>query len=149
MFTLRAPCRHCGSIEGRIQPSNGQDCAYCSSCGLFQYNAPRTETGRAPRSVQSTHEAILPSQRARILQRATGRCELCGSPRELSVGHLLSVADGHAAGLPDGVINHDENLAAFCAECHLGMGRESIPVRLLVALLECRVRRSMDAAHRS
>lgn len=115
----------------------------CSFCKQYQYCAPRTETGREVRTVSTTHRLIKPNQRARILERATGRCELCGSGRDLHVGHLLSVADGHEHGLSDDEINSDDNLSAMCAECNLGLGRASVPPRLLVALV---VRRAKATA---
>ena len=136
---LRAPCS-CGGTEGRIETRNGQDCVFCSSCNKWQYNAPKTETGRAVRSVSTVHEAIRPAVRARVLLRANRHCELCGAERELHVGHLLSVADGVRGGLADAEINGEENLAAMCVECNLGLGANPVPLRLMVALVLARVR---------
>jgi 5-methylcytosine-specific restriction endonuclease McrA len=141
VLTLRKACV-CGGKTGRIQPTNGQNCVYCLLCGKFQYNAPRTETGEKRRSIQTTHELITPSKRARVLNRANGRCELCGNLRDLSVGHLLSVADGHAEGLTDAQINSDENLCAMCTECNLGQGQINASARFYMALL---VRRNSNA----
>lgn len=136
---MRAPCKFgCPTTKGHIVAVGLQDVVRCSLCNKAQYNAPRTETGRAPRTVQSTHEAIRPNQRARVLQRAHGRCEQCGSTELLHVGHTLSVADGHAQGLSDQEINSDDNLIALCAECNLGMGKRSMPLWLVVSLLRKR-----------
>lgn len=137
-FEMRRPCQGCRSSEGYIVTRSGQDCVFCAACDTFQYNAPRTETGRAVRSVSTVHEAIRTNQRARIIERASGRCELCGAPPPLDIGHLLSVKDGLAEGLTESIINSDENLAAMCKECNLGFGPRSVPVRLMVALLRRR-----------
>jgi len=135
---LRKPCVGCGSDYGRIVTRNGQDCVYCEGCNRYQYNAPKTETGREVRSVQTTHTAIKPNQRVRILLRANGRCELCGRKGEeagLHVGHLVSVKAGTAGGMSDDEINSDENLSAMCAECNLGLGQEPVPLRLAIRLV--------------
>lgn len=137
-YAMRTPCIACGHEWGSITHKNGQDCVYCGGCGKFQYNAPKTETGRAVRSVSTTQEAIKPKQRTRIVERATGRCEICGSRSELHVGHILSVADGHRYGLTDDVINSDENLICACAQCNLGGGKATISLRLAVAILTAR-----------
>ncbi len=146
---LRAPCKRCGSTTGNIQTKppvpGGQDCVYCD-CGAFQYNAPKTETGRKQRSVQTTHEAIKPNQRARIILRANGRCELCGVGADvarLDVGHLLSVDDGHKQGYPDELINSDENLAAMCDQCNLGLGKQTLPLRLAFAIFMAHAERNV------
>ena len=139
VFTLRAPCAHCGNLEGLITEVSGQAVVRCSECSRFQYNAPKTETGVKPRTVAGTHDGISPSKRSRILERATGRCELCGSSQNLHVGHLLSVLDGQAAGFSDYEINSDDNLAALCESCNLGMGSLAIHPRLYVALLRRRL----------
>jgi len=114
---------------------NGQDCIVCH-CGRWQYNAPKTETGRVVRSVSTTHKAIKPKQRYRILERANRCCELCRKPnRGLHVGYAISVDDGHKAGLSDELINSDENLLALCDECNLGQGSLTLPIRILVGIL--------------
>lgn len=110
LIALRKPCVRCKCTEGRIETRSGQDCVYCVGCDAWQYNAPKTETGRKQRSVSTTHEAIGPKLRSRIIDRANRRCERCGKPAEqaktgLHVGHVVSVADGHAYGLSDAEIN--------------------------------------------
>jgi hypothetical protein len=97
------------------------------------------ETGQAQRSVTTVHNGVRPKQRARILLRANGLCELCGARSTLHVGHLISVADGLGEGLSEFTLNHDENLAALCEECNLGLGRISVTARLLVGLILRRV----------
>ena len=141
IITMRKACQ-CGESRGNIQTRSGQDCVYCL-CGKYQYNAPKTETGRAVRTVQTTHSLIKPSQRSRIIDRANSRCERCGkhamqSSTGLHVGHILSVAEGQANNLADDVINSDENLIAECDECNLGHGKGCLPVRFIVALLMAR-----------
>jgi len=138
-ITMRAPCPGCGHDRGRIITKNGQDTVRCTSCDRFCYCAPKVETGREARSVSTVHNGIKPKQRARLLMRASGRCELCGGRESLHVGHALSVAEGLEMGLTEAELNSDENLIAQCAECNLGLGREPIPVRVLVAILRARL----------
>ena len=139
-YVLRTPCR-CGSSEGEIRTTNGQDCVYCQ-CGKYQYNAPKTETGRKPRSVSATHSLVSPKQKSRVIKRANTRCERCGKPAVktqtgLQVGHILSVADGLKLEVPDHLINSDDNLIAECDECNLGH-RETLPLQLVAAILKAR-----------
>lgn len=139
-FPLREPCQRCGNGIGRIEPRSGQDCVFCASCGRFAYNAPRVETGRAPRTVATVHEGIRPKTRWAVLARANGRCELCGAIGTLHVSHLLSVKDGLDNGFTEQQLNTAENLAAFCEECNLGQGRTSVPPVLWLALMRKRLR---------
>jgi hypothetical protein len=136
---MRDPCG-CGCVEGYIKTKNGNDCVFCAECGDFKYNAPKTETGRAPRTVQTTHRNIKPKQRARILMRANGHCELCGSTINLHVSHLVSVDAGIRLGMSDPEINSDDNLFAGCAQCNLGIGKEIVPPRLLAKMCMARMR---------
>jgi 5-methylcytosine-specific restriction endonuclease McrA len=145
-ITMRSACARCGSSGGEIIDRNGQDTVRCGGCGTFQYNAPRTETGKRQRSVTTVHNGIKPGQRARILSRATGRCELCGSRGNLHVGHILSVDAGVTYGLADAEINHDENLMALCEECNLGFGAEPMPLRVAIAVLRARIAWAAKAA---
>jgi 5-methylcytosine-specific restriction endonuclease McrA len=146
IHALRKPCA-CGSTQGSITSRSGQDCVFCCECNKFQYNAPKTETGRAVRTVKTTHDAISPKMRSKIIERANRRCERCGrlgedSTSGLHVGHVVSVDAGHKYGLSDAEINGEDNLIAECAECNLGHGSEALPVRLLVALVMARTKRS-------
>lgn len=141
-FVMRRPCgdgdpkRGCGWPDGVIREKNGQDVVFCAACSRYQYNAPRVETGRAIRSVTTVHNGIKPKQRARIILRACGACELCHAcDRPLHAGHLLDVDDGLKAGLTESDLNCDDNLAAMCDECNIGLSNEPIPTRLFVALL--------------
>lgn len=145
-FRMRAPCKDCGSVDGTLTETGAQDVVRCL-CGKFQYNAPRTETGKEVRTVQTVHEAIKPKLRAQVIVRASCRCELCGkrvtdTTMELHVGHAISVKDGIAQGLTDAEINDPENLMAQCAECNLGLSAEPLPLRLLVNVLMARLRRN-------
>jgi len=132
--------RGCGT-SGYIVTKNGQDCVYCSRCNSYAgYNAPKTETGRAPRSVTSNRDGIKPGQRARILERDNGCCVLChASNVNLHVGHLLSYSEGKKQGLTDDQLNDDENLAAMCDECNLGLSDRPVSIRLLMAVLIARL----------
>jgi hypothetical protein len=136
--TERAHADRCTCRDGEIRTKNGQDVVYCVQCGAFCYCAPRVETGREVRSVTTIHNGIRPKDRARVIARASGRCEMCGSRDNLHVGHLLSVDDGIKQGFTEAFLNDDENLACFCSECNLGMGCESVPLRLVVAILRAR-----------
>jgi hypothetical protein len=147
LYQMRAPCRVCKGTTGRIETKNGQDCVLCGGCDRFQYNAPKTETGRAPRTVTTVHNGIKPGQRARVLERDNGRCVLCGGKIDLHVGHLLSVNEGLKQGLTDQQINDDENLAAMCAECNLGYSERPVSLRLLIAVLMARLNIKDQNAH--
>ena len=144
--TLRQACIYCGSIQGRIATKNGQDMVSCV-CGRWQYNAPKTETGRRPRTATAIHDMIKPSQRARILMRATGRCELCGSRENLHVGHLLSAEAVLLLGMTEAQLNDDENLCAMCEACNLGVGKEPVPARWLMALVLTRIAADRQSNH--
>lgn len=139
-FTMRAPCR-CGSTTGRIVEKSGQDTVRCNVCNAYCYCAPRTETGRAVRSVSTVRRGIRPSDRTRILERDGYRCVLCrqDDASKLHVGHIVSVDAGIATGLSDEEINDDENLIAQCEECNLGQGPQPIPLRVAVVILRARI----------
>lgn len=143
-FKMRKPCAKCGCENGSITERGAQDVVRCAACQAFQYNAPRTETGKAVRTVKTVHDAIKPKTRARVLMRATGRCELCGErpgdTAQLHVGHCVSVKHGLQFGLTDDELNGDENLVALCDQCNLGMGQETIPLRLAMAMQMARLR---------
>lgn len=141
MFEIRNPCVHCSSTEGVIRQAGGQDVVFCADCGRYQYNAPKVETGKKTRSVSTTHALITPKIRARVLLRASGRCELCGEgppEKNLHVGHILDVDSGMKANLTEVILNSDENLAVMCEECNLGLGPEPFPLRLVLAILKRR-----------
>jgi 5-methylcytosine-specific restriction endonuclease McrA len=139
-FAMRAPCRDCGHATGVVHEVNGQDTVRCAQCGRYQYNAPRTETGRRVRSINERPD-IKPKRRARILARDNFTCVGCHrSDRPLHIGHLLSVKQGRELGAADELLYSDENLAAMCEECNLGFGETSFPPRLLYHALMIRVR---------
>ena len=148
-YPLRKPCAGCGASFGRILERGAQDTVRCASCDRWQYNAPRTETGKAVRTVKTTHDAITSKTRARVLMRATGKCELCLCRPEdtssLHVGHIVSVKNGHDFGLSDDEINSAENLAAMCDQCNLGIGKDTIPLRLAIAIQMARLRNKCDS----
>lgn len=148
-YRMRAPCRKCGAIEGEIRPSSGQNCVYCLVCDTWCYNAPKIETGERRRNVLSIHENLSASRRARIILRANKHCEMCGnSAGILHVGHILSVKDGLACGLTERELNDDENLAAMCEPCNLGLGDMTLPLRLMAAILRARVGLLVETAAR-
>lgn len=134
---MRQPCR-CGNRTGRIETRNGQDCVFCSTCDRHCYNAPRAETGREVRSLR-TRPDIKPGQRARILERDNSTCVLCHRTGiELDVGHLISVDSGRKAGLEEGDLHDDENLAAMCQPCNSGLAARPVSLRFAIALLWAR-----------
>jgi hypothetical protein len=139
-WQLRTPCKHCGSSDGRIRTAGFQDCVFCAQCGKHLYNAPKTETGREARSVATVHEAIKPKLRAKIFMRASGMCEVCGARGDLHVGHCLSVKHGLEQGLTETELNDESNLIAICPSCNLGMGKDTIPLRLAIAMVLARAR---------
>jgi 5-methylcytosine-specific restriction endonuclease McrA len=143
-MTMRAACRGCGHAFGRIEEKGAQDCVFCLDCGRFCYNAPRTETGKKVRTVQTVHEAIKPKLRAKIIMQASGRCQMCGkgpdSGCELHVAHLVSVVQGLELGLTEVELNSEENLICACDECNLGIGKETIPLRMAVVMQMARMR---------
>lgn len=131
-------CPHCGTAHGFITLTGTQSVLRCGGCERHLYNPPKTETGEKLRTLATTHAAIKPTQRMRIIERASGRCETCGSRLLVQVGHVVSVADGHKLGLTDALINSDENLICQCAECNSGQGRGTMPLRMYVAILKAR-----------
>lgn len=139
---MREPCRVCGGLEGSILEKTGQDTVRCVACDAWVYNAPRVETGRKQRSVTTVHAAIKPKQRMRILDRASSRCEVCGSRGNLHVGHvghIVSVVAGLNYGMTEVELNDDENLMAMCEECNLGQGAEPMSLRLAMVVLRARI----------
>ncbi len=139
---MREPCQSCGCLEGTIITKNGQDVVRCADCRAYCYCAPRTETGREPRSLR-TRPTVRPGQRARILMLDNSTCVLCHrNDLPLDVGHFVSVHDGREMGLTDAALNSDENLAAMCSPCNSGVGSETLPLRIVVAVLRARTTRA-------
>lgn len=139
---MRAPCQRCGGSMGRLETHGGQDCVYCLNCGKHCYNAPRTETGRAVRSLR-TRPRIPPSQRSRILALDAYACVLCHTTaRELDIGHLVSVKEGTERGVPEASLYDDINLAAMCALCNSGLGKKSVDSAMILAIHLARSTRS-------
>jgi len=116
----------------------------CDKCGLRQHEKmwlTKVEAGVESRSVQSTHKGIKPATRARILERGSLRCEICGATNVLlQVGHFLSVAEGERSGLTVDEINSDENLFSTCEECNYGQGQRPVPIRILLAIIRARIK---------
>lgn len=115
----------------------------CQKCGRA-YFASLAEVGEKPRTLKTTHEAITPAKRKKVLLRASGRCELCGKREALQVGHLVSVERGHEYGLTDDEINHTENLCAMCAECNSNMRSEVVPLRVALVMIRDRCKESQQ-----
>lgn len=134
---LRHQCV-CGSTTGMIRERNGQDCVYCDGCSKWLYNAPRTETGRAVRTLAS-RPAITPSQRAHVMASHDYACVGCGrrAPEvRLELDHIISRELADAYGLLDALIDSHWNLAPMCAECNSGKRWVSEPqVRLMYRCL--------------
>ena len=146
-YVMRKPCKNCGHQYGYIIEKGAQDCVYCDECKVWQYNAPRVETGKKVRSTQTVHAAIKPALRAEVLLRATGRCELCGAKPDtasLHVGHLISVECGLAEGMTDDQINSLDNVCCLCDQCNLGLGKQPVPLRLAVSMVMARLKRGVQ-----
>lgn len=138
-MTDSANCKYCDSTKLSTRAKGPHIELYCQDCERHQQFVRKETAGVSKRTVQSTHAAIRPKDRARVIERATARCEMCGRRDViLNVSHFLSVAEGHAAGLTDDEINCDENLSCMCEECNLGIGRNPVPLRLAVAIIRAR-----------
>jgi hypothetical protein len=93
-WTLRQPCRFCGCTTGYREVRGGQNCVSCDKCRRHTYQAPETETGEAPRTVETVRRGIKPGQQARILDRDHGRCVLRGrGDQPLVIGHVCRQPD--------------------------------------------------------
>lgn len=124
---------------------NGQAVVYCDGCGSYRYNAPKKERGLVPEHLR--RDGISPSVRYRVMERASFRCEFCGSAADegvMHVGHLLSVDDCRTWGLDDRFADEFENLAWLCESCNLGMGARSFTLHQ--ALVFC-LRRAVAGAN--
>jgi len=133
-----SPCKYCSiGIEGEIITKNGQDCVYCSNCSRFLYNAPKWETEREDRTLSSIR-TISPSKRFRILNRANGKCEICGKNGELVVDHIIPVIEFEKEGFNIEELNLDENLCALCPECNSGKGKMIPSIRLYATMIKRR-----------
>ncbi len=135
---LREPCKQCGTKRGKgPQKVNGQNTVRCAVCRRFQYNAPKSETGEAVRSIRS-REDVDSFQRARIFERDGAICGLCArrSPDViLHVAHLISVADCIEYGFGSVDYNDDANLFVACEECNLGQGAKTYAPTMLIRLI--------------
>lgn len=146
---LRTPCS-CGGATGTINTRSGQDCVYCNDCRRWQYNAPRTETGREVRSLASRPD-IKPSLRAAILAEHDHACVSCGRHAPdvvLELDHLISREDAERNGfLDDPIIDSRWNLAPMCQECNSGKRMlGSVGVRLMYRLLQIKAELKESAA---
>lgn len=138
-YQMRKPCS-CGSELGYLTEVSGQDTVRCLACDRHCYNAPRTETGRAVRTVTTVHNGVKPKLRSKILERDGHRCVLCHSvDKPLHAGHVVSVEAGFAIGLSDAEINDEENLIAVCDECNLGQGAQPIALSVAIRILRARI----------
>lgn len=136
---LRKPCA-CTSETGYIIETGGQQVVRCVRCHRGLYNAPKSETGLARRSV-SDRPQIKPSKRARIIERDNGTCQKCHKTEgRMHIGHLLSVKDGRAIGATDEELWDDDNLVLECEECNLGFGERTPAPRLVYRVLQVRMK---------
>ena len=143
---MRSRCPRCGCIDGIITTKNGQDTVRCAECDRFCYNAPRSETGRDPRSLRSRPQ-IRPSQRVRIFEYDNWTCVVCRAQDvPLQIGHFVSVDDQEASGMSDAELYDDENLVTVCAECNAGQGPRTFSLRLALAVFRARTARQRREA---
>ena len=66
---MRAPCKACGHRNGVLRCRSGQDTVRCAACDVFQYNAPRSQTGRPA-------DASKPVE---LDSKFAGSCRECGA----------------------------------------------------------------------
>ena len=142
----RAPCPRCTTTDALLLARGNQAVVRCASCHRHLYNAPKTETGARRRTVKTLRTTIRPAQQARILNRDRGRCVLCGSTEDLTIGHLLSLEDGARLGATEFELNSDANLAAMCEACNLGLlhSAKSITPRTFAVLVWRLVQAELD-----
>jgi hypothetical protein len=93
--------------------------------------------GRLPARVKTLRRSIRPAQQSRILDRDHGRCTLCGTTEDLTIGHLLSFQDGVRLGATRTELYSDENLAAMCEACNAGLlhGPSSVNARTYAVIV--------------
>jgi 5-methylcytosine-specific restriction endonuclease McrA len=143
---MRTPCQFCDCPLGVLVVQGGQNTVRCAQCRRHSYNAPKTETGQIARTVRTLRTDMKPSQQARILDRDHGRCILCGGSDDLTIGHLLSIADGARLNATESELNDDANLAAMCEGCNAGLGARSISTRtyliIMLHILQAEIRRN-------
>lgn len=113
----------------------GKAGTFCSICDGSQLRGGRVRD--TADSGRTTGGGIGPAQRARILMRDR-HCVLCGRQDSLQIGHLLSMAAGLRAGLSESQLDSDENLAALCPACNLGIEDVAMPLWVVVPLLRAR-----------
>ncbi len=140
-IAMRTPCPECSTPDGIVETVNGQDTVRCAWCRKHCYNAPKTETGRAVRTL-SKRPDISTGMRAAIFLRDGGACIICHSTDRPEVGHLISVGDGAKYGIDFDLIHSDENLAVMCAACNNGIGEETVPIRLICKAFLVRIARN-------
>lgn len=141
-FEMRRPCPACSCEHGYSADKSGQEVVYCLHCDGYQYCRPKTESGRAQRTVR-TRPSIPPKQRFRVLEQFGHACASCGAADQiLHVGHLIPVDAwqrwGEDIGMTETELWADENLCALCEECNLGMGNTLASVRLMLRVQRLR-----------
>ncbi len=143
-FPLPLPCKKCGADvgdPGLLTTRGGQDICECARCGQYNKAVPKTETGRAVRTLRS-NLTIPPSQRHRVMQSYGNRCVACGrGPADgirLEIDHVIPVLVGRAQGLTDAQLNHDDNLVPLCAEDNNGKNYEPMRLGFAIALFRAR-----------
>ena len=95
-------CPDCGAVDGLVNTAGAHQKLTCGDCGRYIRFVGKAELGLVPRTVATTRAGITPGVRARILERATGKCEVCGATdRPIHVGHCLSVREATEQGLTD------------------------------------------------
>lgn len=150
IFTLRDPCK-CGGSHGYITPRNGQDLAYCSDCGTWQYNVPRTESGRKPRTL-ATREGLTVAQRAQVLDTYGHACIYCGKrPPEvrLEMEHMIPRELAKKHGVLDDLIDSIHNLAPACPECNSGHRYVAFTSRSVALMVRALSMAAQAAEHRT
>lgn len=139
-YAMRVAC--CGRRDGYIEKVGPNSVVRCIHCRRYKYHAPKSETGEAVRPV-GKREALPPSQRRRILERAGFACEFCGQSAAmhgvlLQVDHLIPANEREALGMSAEEIESDDNLFCACEACNLGKGDWLLSPRVILAMIRRR-----------
>jgi|TARA_R100000093_G_scaffold68986_1_gene40930 5-methylcytosine-specific restriction endonuclease McrA len=142
--TVKMDCDcDCGATEGTVSPAGPHYRLDCDNGHYIKF-VSKKELGIAQRSVRS-HPDIAPNIHYKVMERAGGMCELCGSHSDefpLHVDHILSIYDAKNMDIEIRIYESMDNLMALCEECNLGKGRTSLSPRVYAALLNRRADRN-------
>lgn len=144
-------CKYCGSTkDGWLQPDlddRGDVIRvrqFCSDCDRYHAWYPKDELGLATRKTRRDH-LLGNSAWMRCLERHAYSCVACHrKDLPLHQGHLISKAEGAAAGIPNHILDDEVNIAPFCEVCNSGLGGHSAGIRLTYFA----IRQALEVRHR-